>query len=133
MAEFHNRTPVTALAAGLVAFAVVAMVVDRRSMLNPDRERSGGFGAGLDSAAPVQRMIALPLEFLLAHGWLPWERHEDSWVFASCSPFDLEVNAWLAEHASRPALRLLSSDNFEALRTRLGLDKSDLQLDGLSL
>lgn len=76
---------------------------------------------------------ALPLEFLLAHGWLPWERHEDSWVFASCSPFDLEVNAWLAEHASRPELRLLSSDDFEALRVRLGLDKSDLQLDGLSL
>ena len=76
---------------------------------------------------------ALPLEFLLLHGWLPWERHEDSWVFASCSPFDLEVNAWLAEHASRPALRLLSSDDFEVLRARLGLDKSDLQLDGLSL
>lgn len=76
---------------------------------------------------------ALPLEFLLVHGWLPWERHEDSWVFASCSPFDLEVNAWLAEHASRPELRLLSSDDFEVLRARLGLDKSDLQLDGLSL
>jgi general secretion pathway protein E len=76
---------------------------------------------------------ALPLEFLLAHGWLPWERDQDSWVFASCAPFDLEVNAWLAEHASRPALRLLSSDDFEALRARLGLDKSDLQLDGLSL
>ena len=76
---------------------------------------------------------ALPLEFLLAHGWLPWERHEDSWVFASCSPFDLEVNAWLAEHATRPELRLLSSDDFEVLRARLGLDKSDLQLDGLSL
>ena len=76
---------------------------------------------------------ALPLEFLLVHGWAPWERHEDNWVFASCSPFDLEVNAWLAEHASRPALRLLSSDDFEVLRARLGLDKSDLQLDGLSL
>ena len=76
---------------------------------------------------------ALPLEFLLVHGWVPWERHEDNWVFASCSPFDLEVNAWLAEHASRPALRLLSSDDFEVLRARLGLDKSDLQLDGLSL
>ena len=76
---------------------------------------------------------ALPLEFLLLHGWLPWERHEDSWVFASCSPFDLEVNAWFAEHASRPVLRLLSSDDFEVLRARVGLDKSDLQLDGLSL
>ena len=64
MADFHNRTPVAALAAGLVAFAVVAMVVDRRSMLNPDRELSGWSGAVLDIAAPVQRMIALPLEFV---------------------------------------------------------------------
>jgi rod shape-determining protein MreC len=64
MADYHNRTPVTALAAVLVAFAVVAMVVDRRSMLNPDRELSGWSGAVLDIAAPVQRMIALPLEFL---------------------------------------------------------------------
>ena len=64
MADFQKRTPVTALAVVLVAFAVVAMVVDRRSMLNPDRELSGWSGAVLDIAAPVQRMIALPLEFL---------------------------------------------------------------------
>jgi rod shape-determining protein MreC len=64
MADYHNRTPVTALVAGLVAFAVVAMVVDRRSMLSPDRELSGWSGAVLDIAAPVQRMIALPLEFV---------------------------------------------------------------------
>lgn len=64
MADYHNRTPVTALAAGLVAFAVIAMVVDRRSLVSPDRELSGWSGAVLDIAAPVQRMIALPLEFL---------------------------------------------------------------------
>jgi rod shape-determining protein MreC len=64
MADYHNRTPVTALAVGLVAFAVVAMVVDRRAMLGPDRELSGWSGAVLDIAAPVQRMIALPLEFV---------------------------------------------------------------------
>ena len=64
MADYHNRTPVTAVAAGLVAFAVVAMVVDRRSLVSPDRELSGWSGAVLDIAAPVQRMIALPLEFL---------------------------------------------------------------------
>jgi len=63
MADYHNRTPVTALAVGLIAFAVVAMVVDRRAMLGPDRELSGWSGAVLDIAAPVQRMIALPLEF----------------------------------------------------------------------
>ena len=76
---------------------------------------------------------ALPLEFLLERGWLPWERDADSWVFASYSPFDLEVNAWFAEHALRPALRLLSADDFETLRSRLGIGKSDSQLDGLSL
>ncbi len=64
MADYHNRTPVTALAVGLIAFAVVAMVVDRRAMLGPDRELSGWSGAVLDIAAPVQRMIALPLEFV---------------------------------------------------------------------
>ena len=64
MADYHNRTPVTAIAVGLVAFAVVAMVVDRRAMLGGDRELSGWSGAVLDIAAPVQRMIALPLEFM---------------------------------------------------------------------
>jgi rod shape-determining protein MreC len=64
MADYRNRTPVTALAAVLVAFAVVAMVVDRRSLLSPNRELSGWSGTVLDIAAPVQRMIALPLEFV---------------------------------------------------------------------
>jgi general secretion pathway protein E len=76
---------------------------------------------------------ALPLDFLLEHGWLPWERRDDSWVFASCSPLDLEVNAWLAEQDYLPTLRLLAPDDFELLRTRLGVEKTDVQLDGLSL
>lgn len=76
---------------------------------------------------------AMPLEFLLEHGWMPWENCQDGWVFASCSPFDLEVNAWLAEQDYRPTLRLLAPDDFELLRSRLGLEKADLQLDGLSL
>jgi len=76
---------------------------------------------------------ALPLDFLLEHGWLPWQRDADSWIFASSSPFDLEVNAWLAEHALRPALRLLSPDDFDTLNTRLGREKGDAKLDGLSL
>ena len=75
----------------------------------------------------------LPLDFLLEHGWLPWQRDADSWIFASSSPFDLEVNAWLAEHALRPALRLLSPDDFDTLNTRLGREKGDAKLDGLSL
>jgi rod shape-determining protein MreC len=63
MAEFRNRSPVTALVVGLVAFAVVAMVVDRRSAPGgPERELSGWSGAILDIAAPVQKMIAFPFE-----------------------------------------------------------------------
>ena len=75
----------------------------------------------------------LPMDFLLERGWLPWERNDEAWVFASSSPFDLEVNAWLAEHAPQPDLRLLSVDDFETLRARFGLETTDLQLDGLSL
>ncbi len=61
MANFQNRMPLTALVVGLVGFAVVAMVVDRRSLLAPDQERPGWGGAVLDIAAPVQKMIALPI------------------------------------------------------------------------
>jgi rod shape-determining protein MreC len=68
MAEFRSRTPLSALLVGLVAFAVVAMVVDRRSMLEPDRERSGWTGAVLDFTAPIQKAIASPFE-LLRMGW----------------------------------------------------------------
>jgi rod shape-determining protein MreC len=68
MAEFRSRTPLSALLVGLVAFAVVAMVVDRRSMLDPDRERSGWTGAVFDIAAPIQKVIASPFEFL-RDGW----------------------------------------------------------------
>jgi rod shape-determining protein MreC len=64
MAEFRSRTPLTALLVGLVAFAVVAMVVDRRSMLDPDRDRLGWTGAVLDIAAPIQKVIAAPFEFV---------------------------------------------------------------------
>ena len=68
MAEFRSRTPLTALLVGLVAFAVVAMVVDRRSMREPDRQRSGWRGVVLDIAAPVEKVIALPFESL-REGW----------------------------------------------------------------
>jgi general secretion pathway protein E len=75
----------------------------------------------------------LPLEFLLEHGWLPWERGADGWVFATSSPCDLEVNAWLAESGYGAELRLLALDDFEALKVRLGIENRESQLDGLSL
>ncbi len=75
----------------------------------------------------------LPLDFLLERGWLPWEHDDGNWVFASSSPFDLEVNAWLAENSLQPTLRLLSPDDFEALSARLGREKNESELSGLSL
>jgi general secretion pathway protein E len=75
----------------------------------------------------------LPLGFLLDHGWLPWEQGADGWIFATSSPCDLEVNAWLAESGSGTELLLLSLDDFEALKARLGIQNRESQLDGLSL
>lgn len=62
MAQFRNRFPLSALVAGLVALAVVAMVVDRRAVLRPGSELSGWTGSVLDVAVPVQQMIAMPFE-----------------------------------------------------------------------
>lgn len=75
----------------------------------------------------------LPLEFLLDRGWLPWERGDDGWVFATSSPLDPEVNGWLAERDLKPGLRLLSADDFDALKGRLGLEDGAAGFDGLSL
>jgi rod shape-determining protein MreC len=62
MAQFQNRTPLSALLAGLVVLAVVAMVVDRRALVRPGEELPWWTGSILDVAAPVQKVIALPLE-----------------------------------------------------------------------
>ena len=99
MAEFRNRSSVTALVVGLVAFAVVGMVVDRRSALRgSERELSGWTGAILDIAAPVQKMIALP--------------------------FDLTRDAW-RHYVSVLDVR----ENNEALQSRLAvLEEENLQL-----
>jgi len=99
MAEYRNRTPLTALVVGLLAFAVVAMVVDRRSAPGgPERELSGWAGAILDIAAPVQKMIAFP--------------------------FDLTRNAW-RHYVSL----LDASDTAEGLRARLAaVEEENLQL-----
>jgi rod shape-determining protein MreC len=63
MAEYRNRFPLTVVVAALIALAVVAMVVDRRSVLRGGRELGGWTGSLLDFAAPVQKLIALPFEF----------------------------------------------------------------------
>ncbi|HSG00647.1 MAG TPA: ATPase, T2SS/T4P/T4SS family, partial [Vicinamibacterales bacterium] len=80
-----------------------------------------------------EEAYALPLDFLLARGWLPWAQGDSGWTYATCAPFDLEVNAWLAEHHVQPSLVLLSDDEFAALKAKVGAEESRSQVDGLSL
>jgi general secretion pathway protein E len=75
----------------------------------------------------------LPLDFLLEHGWLPWAHGDEKWILATCSPFDLEANAWLVESGLSAELRLLATEDFETIRSRLGVEKRESQIDGLSL
>jgi general secretion pathway protein E len=76
---------------------------------------------------------ALPLDFLLDHGWIPWSKDESGWTFATCAPFDLEVNAWLAERHLQPELVLLSEDELATLRAKIGAEETSARVDGLSL
>jgi rod shape-determining protein MreC len=62
MAESDRRLPVSLLVAGLVAIAVVSMVVDRRGVIERGRELPAWLGSLLDVAAPVQDAVALPFE-----------------------------------------------------------------------
>jgi len=68
MTEFRSRLPLSALAAGLAGLAVVAMVVDRRAGLSGDRELSSVTGTLLDFAAPIEKVLAAPIEFV-RDGW----------------------------------------------------------------
>jgi rod shape-determining protein MreC len=62
MAEFHRRLPISLLVAGLVALAVVSMVVDHRAVMGGSRELPAWAGVVMDVAAPVQKAVAMPFE-----------------------------------------------------------------------
>ena len=62
MADSDRRLPISLIAAGLVAVAVVSMVVDRRAVIEGGRAFPGWLGSLLDVAAPVQDAIAVPFE-----------------------------------------------------------------------
>jgi rod shape-determining protein MreC len=62
MAAFPKRLPVSLLVAGLIAVAVVSMVVDRRALTGGGRELPAWAGAVMDTAAPLQRAVAMPFE-----------------------------------------------------------------------
>ena len=62
MAESPRRLSVSLFVAGLVAVAVVSMVVDRRAAMRGGRELPAWAGAIMDVAAPVQKAVAMPFE-----------------------------------------------------------------------
>lgn len=62
MADSDRRLPISLLATGLVAVAVVSMVVDRRAVIAGGREFPAWVGSILDGAAPIQNAIAMPYE-----------------------------------------------------------------------
>jgi len=69
---------------------------------------------------PPAGLEDLPVDFLLERGWLPVERTDGRWVFAAHAPLDLEVNEWLGTSAVPYELRLVSEEQFDALKARLG-------------
>jgi rod shape-determining protein MreC len=68
MAVFPRRLPVSLLVAGLVAVAVVSMVVDRRALTGGGRELPIWAGVVMDAAAPLQRAVAAPFD-AIRDGW----------------------------------------------------------------
>lgn len=64
MVETHNRVRLTLLVVALVGFATVTMVVDRRAFQDRTRDLPPWAGVLLDVAAPVQRTLAYPVEFV---------------------------------------------------------------------
>jgi general secretion pathway protein E len=72
---------------------------------------------------PPEGVDELPLDFLLERGWLPVERPDGRWVFATHAPLDLEVNEWLSSGPIACELRLTSEEQFDVLKARLGRRK----------
>lgn len=64
MAETRNRVSLTLLVVALVGVATVTMVVDRRALRDGTRELPAWAGGLLDAAVPVQRTLALPVDFV---------------------------------------------------------------------
>lgn len=64
MVETHNRVRLTLLVVALVGFATVTMVVDRRALRDRARELPPWAGPVLDIAAPVQKALAYPVDWV---------------------------------------------------------------------
>lgn len=68
MVETQNRVRLTLLVVALVGFATVTMVVDRRALRDRSRELPAWAGPLLDIAAPVQRALSAPVDWVRG-GW----------------------------------------------------------------
>jgi rod shape-determining protein MreC len=64
MIGLGHRLRIAILVAGLVSVAVVSMVWDRRALLGGGRELPWGAGVVLDVTVPVQKMVAMPVDFV---------------------------------------------------------------------
>jgi general secretion pathway protein E len=73
---------------------------------------------------PPDGLEELPVDFLLERGWLPIERQDGRWVLAAHAPLDLEVNEWLGTSAVPYELKLVSEEQFDALKVRPGCGSS---------
>jgi general secretion pathway protein E len=69
---------------------------------------------------PPLGLDALPVEFLLRRGWIPYEVRAGHWDFATTAPFDLEVSEWLGNQGFAFGLRLASEETFGILKARIG-------------
>jgi len=63
MSEFRSRVLIAFLIAGVIGIALVNMVVDHRALGRGGRDLPWWSSLVLDVAVPVQKMVALPLDF----------------------------------------------------------------------
>lgn len=68
MPEIRRRLSVSLVVAGLIAAAVVSMVVNRRALNPSGRDLPAWLGSLMDVAVPVQKTVAMPFE-AIRDGW----------------------------------------------------------------
>jgi len=62
MDDLRRRFSTSLIIAGIVAAAIVTMVLDRRAVERGGRDLPAWLGAVMDVAAPVQKLVAVPFE-----------------------------------------------------------------------
>lgn len=76
---------------------------------------------------PPDSAVALPLEMLIAKGWIPYNVSESGcWTLLTTSPLDVDVNNWLSSLTAGYDVQLVSLDQFGLLKGRLAPHQQDL-------